>query len=37
RHELSGRATDMGSAAVLVAIIWGLFTWGTILGHHFFA
>ena len=35
RHELSGRAKDMGSAAVLVAIILGLFTWGTILWHHF--
>lgn len=30
-HELSGRAKDMGSAAVLIAIILGLFTWGTIL------
>ena len=37
RHELSGRAKDMGSAAVLVAIILGLFTWGTILWQHFFA
>ena len=36
-HELSGRAKDMGSAAVLIAIILGLFTWVTILWGHFFA
>ncbi|HCH50268.1 MAG TPA: diacylglycerol kinase [Proteus sp.] len=36
-HELSGRAKDMGSAAVLIAIILGLFTWGTILWGHFFS
>lgn len=36
-HELSGRAKDMGSAAVLLAIILGLFTWVTILWGHFFA
>lgn len=32
RHELSGRAKDMGSAAVLVAIILGLFTWEPFFG-----
>lgn len=37
RNELSGRAKDLGSAAVLVAIILGLFTWVTILWGHFFA
>ncbi|OAT31612.1 diacylglycerol kinase [Proteus myxofaciens] len=36
RNELSGRAKDMGSAAVLVAIILGLFTWVTILLGHFY-
>lgn len=30
-HELSGRAKDQGSAAVFVAIILALFTWGVIL------
>ena len=30
-HELSGRAKDMGSAAVLLAIIIALITWGTLL------
>lgn len=30
-HELSGRAKDMGSAAVLLAIIIALMTWGTLL------
>ncbi|MEQ1964578.1 diacylglycerol kinase [Xenorhabdus khoisanae] len=34
-HELSGRAKDMGSAAVLLTIILALFTWGTILWSHF--
>lgn len=33
-HELSGRAKDMGSAAVLMAIIVALFTWGTLLWSH---
>lgn len=36
RNELSGRAKDMGSAAVLIAIILGLFTWVTILLGHFY-
>jgi diacylglycerol kinase (ATP) len=30
-HELSGRAKDMGSAAVLLAMLLVLFTWGAIL------
>ncbi len=30
-HELSGRAKDMGSAAVLLAIIVAIFTWVTLL------
>jgi len=30
-HELSGRAKDMGSAAVLFAIVLALITWGTLL------
>lgn len=34
-HELSGRAKDMGSAAVLMAIILALFTWGCLLWSHF--
>lgn len=35
RHELSGRAKDMGSAAVLLAIIIALITWATLLWSHF--
>lgn len=34
RHELSGRAKDMGSAAVLLAIAVALITWGTLLWSH---
>ncbi|CDG18952.1 diacylglycerol kinase [Xenorhabdus doucetiae] len=34
-HELSGRAKDMGSAAVLLAILLALFTWGMIFWSHF--
>ena len=30
-HPLSGIAKDMGSAAVLFSLIFGAFTWGTIL------
>lgn len=30
-HELSGRAKDMGSAAVLFAILLALMTWGILL------
>jgi diacylglycerol kinase (ATP) len=33
-HELSGRAKDMGSAAVLLAIVMLLWTWGWILWSH---
>lgn len=35
-HTLSGRAKDMGSAAVLIAIIFAVFTWATILVPHGF-
>ncbi|GAB3731281.1 diacylglycerol kinase [Luteimonas pelagia] len=31
-HELSGRAKDMGSAAVFVAMLNVLLTWGLVLG-----
>ncbi|MFC0228056.1 diacylglycerol kinase [Serratia aquatilis] len=34
-HELSGRAKDMGSAAVSLAIILALFVWGSVLWLHF--
>lgn len=34
-HELSGRAKDMGSAAVLMAILLALFTWVTLLWSYF--
>lgn len=34
-HELSGRAKDMGSAAVLLAIIFALFVWCSVLWQHF--
>ncbi|MDQ7089189.1 MAG: diacylglycerol kinase [Methylococcales bacterium] len=30
-HELSGRAKDMGSAAVMVSTIWAIITWIFIL------
>ncbi|CAM3684778.1 diacylglycerol kinase [Rouxiella silvae] len=30
-HTLSGRAKDMGSAAVLITIVFAIFTWATIL------
>ncbi|WP_048796923.1 MULTISPECIES: diacylglycerol kinase [Serratia] len=33
-HELSGRAKDMGSAAVSLAIALALFVWGTVLWQH---
>jgi diacylglycerol kinase (ATP) len=35
RHELSGRAKDIGSAAVLVALILAGFTWAFILINHY--
>ncbi|WP_058119698.1 diacylglycerol kinase [Photobacterium kishitanii] len=31
RHELSGRAKDIGSAAVFVALVLVVITWGSIL------
>ena len=31
RHELSGRAKDLGSAAVLLSLVLAAATWGTIL------
>jgi diacylglycerol kinase (ATP) len=34
-HELSGRAKDIGSAAVLVALILAGFTWAFILINHY--
>ncbi|MDA6076494.1 diacylglycerol kinase [Edwardsiella anguillarum] len=34
RHELSGRAKDMGSAAVFVALWLALFVWVSILWTH---
>ncbi|AUU88764.1 diacylglycerol kinase [Enterobacteriaceae bacterium ENNIH3] len=34
-HELSGRAKDMGSAAVLMAILLALFTWASLLWGYF--
>ncbi|MCU6663540.1 MAG: diacylglycerol kinase [Silvania sp.] len=33
-HELSGRAKDMGSAAVLMSILVAVFTWATLLWGH---
>jgi diacylglycerol kinase (ATP) len=34
-HELSGRAKDMGSAAVLMTILLAVFTWISLLWSHF--
>lgn len=34
-HELSGRAKDMASAAVLMAIFLAIFTWASVLWVHF--
>jgi len=34
-HELSGRAKDMGSAAVLMSILLALATWGTLLWSYY--
>lgn len=36
RHELSGRAKDIGSALVLVSLVLMAFVWGIILVHRFF-
>lgn len=30
-HELSGRAKDIGSAAVMLSLVWAAATWGLIL------
>lgn len=30
-HELSGRAKDIGSAAVMLSLLWAAITWATIL------
>ncbi|OEE76198.1 diacylglycerol kinase [Vibrio ordalii] len=35
-HELSGRAKDIGSAAVLIALIFSAFVWAFILWPHYF-
>ena len=32
RHELSGRAKDLGSAAVFISLTMVVFVWGSILG-----
>ena len=37
RHDLSGRAKDIGSAAVFVALSFAAFTWLYILYHQFIA
>lgn len=34
-HELSGRAKDMGSAAVMLALLLALATWITVLVNHY--
>ncbi|VXD03109.1 diacylglycerol kinase (modular protein) [Enterobacterales bacterium 8AC] len=34
-HELSGRAKDMGSAAVSLTIVLALLVWGSVLWQHF--
>jgi len=34
-HELSGRAKDIGSAAVLVALLFAVFTWAFILFNNY--
>lgn len=31
RHELSGRAKDIGSAAVMLSLVWAAVTWALIL------
>ena len=35
RHELSGRAKDMGSAAVMVVLVWIACAWGALLWARF--
>ncbi|WP_019212314.1 diacylglycerol kinase [Yersinia massiliensis] len=34
-HELSGRAKDMGSAAVFLAVLLAVFVWISVLWHYF--
>jgi diacylglycerol kinase (ATP) len=34
RHELAGRAKDLGSAAVLLAILLAVLAWGLVLAGH---
>ena len=34
RHELAGRAKDMGSAAVLLSLLLTLLVWGTVAWQH---
>ena len=34
-HELSGRAKDMGSAAVFISLVLNIFIWGSALVHYF--
>jgi diacylglycerol kinase (ATP) len=36
QHELSGRAKDMGSAAVLISLLIVLLTWGAVICDRFF-
>ena len=31
QHELSGRAKDIGSAAVMLSLVWAAFTWASLL------
>ena len=37
KHELAGRAKDMGSAAVFVALSIATLSWVTLIGYKFFA
>ena len=37
RHELSGRAKDMGSAAVLVSLVIVVLVWGAVVYDRFYA
>ena len=36
KHELAGRAKDMGSAAVFIAMTLVVFVWAAVLGARFF-
>jgi len=36
-HELSGRAKDVGSAAVLISLILFLAVWGVIINENYFS